>query len=482
MRVACVLITHLRAKVELRRQPHLAGESVLIVDRSQTRPLVVDRTPAAAGVAAGMTLEQARSRQAGGVVLEADAAAYRRVFRQLLSALQGVSDRVEAAELGTAYVGLDGLDAMYGGEARLVTTLLNAVPHYLKPRVGVGEGKFPALVAARLSRPLGAEQVPPDVAGFLAPYPVDLLPVAVAVRAELRRLGLGTLGDVAALQPALLVDRFGKEGWLAWNLAQGMDDRPLLPLKQEEAIVEHTALPFCSVSLELLLAAVDTLLRRAYAQPRMRGRYAGGAALQCVLQRAVPWEKDFHFKRGVGDWAAASRILRGQLEADHPRAPVAELTLALADLTGESGLQLGLFREVRPDRELRLAEAERQLQARMPGRPTLYRVVQVAPWHPAPELRAVQVPIDAGGAGGMKPLSLPAPASVRAGPEGQPAAVGLPGRGWSRVAGIQDQWCFDLWWQPEPLNRVYYRISREDGREDILFQDRTGGCWYRQGG
>ena len=39
-----MLITHLRAKVELGRQPHLAGEPVLIVDRSQTRPLVVDRT------------------------------------------------------------------------------------------------------------------------------------------------------------------------------------------------------------------------------------------------------------------------------------------------------------------------------------------------------------------------------------------------------------------------------------------------------
>ena len=128
MRVACVLITHLRAKVELRRQPHLAGEPVLIVDRSQTRPLVVDRSPAAAGVAAGMTLEQARSRQASGVVLAADEAAYRSVFRQLLSSLQGVGDRVEAAELGTAYVGLDGLEAMYGGEARLVNTLLNAAP------------------------------------------------------------------------------------------------------------------------------------------------------------------------------------------------------------------------------------------------------------------------------------------------------------------------------------------------------------------
>ena len=136
---------------------------------AETRPLVVDRSPAAAGVAAGMTLEQARSRQASGVVLEADEAAYRRVFRQLLVSLQGVSDRVEAAELGAAYVGLDGMEELYGGGARLVNTLLNAAAPYLKPRVGVGVGKFPALVAARLSRPPGRGASPPGCGRFSGP-------------------------------------------------------------------------------------------------------------------------------------------------------------------------------------------------------------------------------------------------------------------------------------------------------------------------
>ena len=125
MRVACVLVTHLRAthlraKVEMGRQPHLRDLAVMIVDRSKGRPLVVDRFPAAAGVAAGMTLEQALSRNADGPVLEADEAAYRRVFHQVLLSLQGVSDRVEGAGLGTAYVRLDGLEAMYGGEDPLV--------------------------------------------------------------------------------------------------------------------------------------------------------------------------------------------------------------------------------------------------------------------------------------------------------------------------------------------------------------------------
>ncbi len=96
MRVACVLVTHLRAKVEMCRHPHLEDSPVLIVDRdpSRARPVVVDRFQSASGVVAGMTLEQAVSRHANAVVLDADQPHYRRVFGQVLASLQGISDRV----------------------------------------------------------------------------------------------------------------------------------------------------------------------------------------------------------------------------------------------------------------------------------------------------------------------------------------------------------------------------------------------------
>ena len=479
MTIACLLVTHLRAKLEMQRQSHLRDRPVLIVDRSRSRPLIVDHFPAASGVAAGMTLEQALSRQTGGVVLEADEAAYRRAFHRILVSLQGVSDRVEEAELGTAYVSLDGLEAMYGGEARLVTTLLNAVSQNLAPRAGVGEAKFPAYVAARTCDPPGTTRVPPDVAGFLAPQPVDLLPISARLRAEMHRFGLLTLGDVAAMKVEALTDRFGPEGRRAWELAQGIDDSPVVPLKHEESVVEHAPLPFSSASLDLLLTAVDTLLRRAYTQPRMRGRYAGGAALECVLYRAQPWHKDFRFRQPMGDWQGASRIIRRQLEAAHPQSPVEEAILALSNLTGESGMQLSLPSDLRGDRERRLAEAERQLQARTGGKPALYRVVPVAPWHPAPEMRAMQVPFYSAGGEGMKPLSLPSPVAVREGPEGEPAAVRL-GERWQRIAKIEDRWCFDLWWMPQPLGRTYYRVAREDGGEVTLFRDQRENRWFRQ--
>ena len=71
-----------------------------------------------------MAVEEALSRQGDGIVLEADEAAYQWEFHRTLQSLQGVSDRVEGemlrqAQQGTAYVGLNGLEALYGGEARL---------------------------------------------------------------------------------------------------------------------------------------------------------------------------------------------------------------------------------------------------------------------------------------------------------------------------------------------------------------------------
>ena len=479
MRVACIVITHLRAKVEMRRQPHLAEKPVVIVDRSQGRPTVADHFPAATGVAAGMTLEQALSLHAGALTIDADEPAYRKAFQQAITALQSISDRVEDAGLGAAYVRLDGLQEMYRGEARLVCALVDALPAYLRPRMGVAGAKFPAFVAALGSSPGGAAQVPPDVAAFLAPNTVDLLPLSPEDRLRMHRFGLHTMGDVAAMHPDAFTAQFGAEGRRAWDLCRGIDDDPVVPLPCEESVTEHTALPFASTSVELLLTAVDTLLRRAYSRPQMRGRYAGRAELACALDRTPPWERPVNFKQAVGNWEQASFLMRRQLEAGLPEAPVEEMTLALSNITGEAGVQSGLFHDVKRDRRERLLEAERQVQTRTNGAQGLYRVVDVAPWHPAPEMRAVQVPIDPAGRDGMKPLAAPVSVAVKEGPDREPTAVRL-GRQWHTLGGVEDRWSFDLWWMPQPVRRTYYRVSREGGGQLILFRDQHGACWYQQ--
>ena len=194
---------------------------------------------------------------------------------------------------------------MYGGEARLVNALLNSAPQDLAPRVGVAHAKFPALVAAMSSTPLGATRVPADAASFLAPHSIDLLPVDATVKVAMHRFGLHAMGDVAAMALDTLVDQFGLTGKAAWNLCQGVDDSPLAPMKHEESVVERISLPFSSNSLEFLLAAVDNLLKRAYSRPRDAGqvRRQGRPAVRPLrdgrLGEGRPLQAE-HWKSGAG--------------------------------------------------------------------------------------------------------------------------------------------------------------------------------------
>ena len=400
MRVACVLVTHLRAKVEMYRHPHLKDVPVVIVDRGNlrwTRPLVVDRFPKASGVRAGMTLEEAVSRHSNAVVLDADEPYYRRVFGQMLSALQGVSDRVEGADLGTAYVRIDGLEGLYGGEARVVSALLNAAPAYLSPRVGVADAKFPAFVAAWTCGAHGAFRVPEDVGTFLAPHSIDLLPISEQLKRELHRFGLHTMGAVASMSQYMLADRFGPEGQRAWLLCNGLDDSYVVPLAFQESVVEHTSLPFHSSSMDALFVAVDTLLKRAYSRPDVRGRYAGAADILCEASGWPSWEKGVRFRQPIGAWERASFAIRSRLEIDHPHNPVEDVTAHTVRLHRRVRDADGAAEGCTTTDTGGLVETDRRLQALMGGRHALYRVAEVAPWHPAPEMRALQIPIDPSG-------------------------------------------------------------------------------------
>lgn len=541
MRVACVLITHLRAKAEMRRegegeseergerseegedtfgcsssaspgsdsgveeaceQDCAGGEAVhlqkaeqkpstLIVARGGVgggAPVVVDYFPGAAGVKVGMTLEQAVSYLEETVVLNADEPYYRQVFGEVIRALQGVSDRVEGAELGTAYVRLDGLEALYGGEAQAVQALLAAVPADLTPRIGVADAKFPAFVAARMRKP-GVSQAPEDVRGFLARYSVELLPVEADVKSKLHRFGLYRMGEVAAMEEHLLAAQFGREGSRLWALCNGIDDSPVVPTAFEESIVEEISLPFNSTSIELLLVAVDTLLRRGYARPERRGRVVGAAALQGRARGLPPWALSVAFKEPVGRWENAAALVRNRLELEPPEIPVEDVTLTLSDFRGGTGMQMGLFEDVKETAGRRLMEMEKRLQVRMNGNHVLHRIAEVAPWHPAPEMRALQIPIDPAKRDDIKPLHAPAEVAVREGSGGEPAAVQL-GKRWRRVARVADRWTFDLWWLAQPITRAYFRVGlagkgQADGNGDgqvTLFRDERDGLWYRQNG
>ena len=152
MKTACVLITHLPAKAELRRRADLRDRPVIITAQTgRDGPLVLDVSPRVTGVAVGMPLQEALSRCKSATLLEANEPHYRVVFDRIVRSLSRRSPVVEKGELGCAYVDVTGLEAMYGGESRVISALLNAVPAEFNPSLGLARTKFPAYVAAVMS-------------------------------------------------------------------------------------------------------------------------------------------------------------------------------------------------------------------------------------------------------------------------------------------------------------------------------------------
>ena len=176
-----------------------------------------------------------------------------RGFDQVLTAVTAFCPAVEAVEPGVCAFGTRGPARYFGGETALAGRITAAVADLgVESRAGVADGLFAAHLAARGGRPVLV--IPPGrTPEFLARQPVSVLAGQDAagnlagqgaagnlagrdaagdlagqdLAALLSRLGLHTLGDLAALPPDDVASRFGAAGETAHRLARGLGSRPL---------------------------------------------------------------------------------------------------------------------------------------------------------------------------------------------------------------------------------------------------------------
>ncbi|MEW6155720.1 MAG: DNA polymerase Y family protein, partial [Actinomycetota bacterium] len=207
-----------------------AGPPLAVVEANV---VVACSEPARAeGVQRGLRRRQAEARCPGLVVVAPDQGGEARAFEPVVAAVSEMVPRVEVVRPGVCAFAARGPSRYFGGDralADLVTSRVDGVvaaaglaePPYC--RVGVADGHFAAERAAR-----GAVVVPPGRApAFLAPFPVSTLGDP-ALADLLGRLGVRSLGDLAALPARAVLARFGRPGAAAHRLARGLDERPLV--------------------------------------------------------------------------------------------------------------------------------------------------------------------------------------------------------------------------------------------------------------
>jgi len=390
MRLLCVLLPHFALNCEVLRHPAIKGRSAVVTCASGSQKLVLDYSPGLAGLQPGMPLQQALARQGEAELLQADVPYYRSIFNEILDALEEKSPLVEGADLGQVYIGVDGLQLIYHSDDSLVNAIRGAIPGTFAPQMGIAEGKFPAYLAARCSPPGGYRILTGDIAAFLKDLSCDVLPVSLKSKRKLHDFGLNTLGQVAALPPGPVQSQFGPEGKRIWELARGYDDTPLHPRFTEEIIEESTVLPSVTVSLQAILATVETLLSRAFARDVLKGRGISRITLWTRSWDSEHWERTIPFKEPATDMVNVISRIKQVLESFPQPGPVEQVGLKLTRLGYRLGRQKSLFSEVRAKDHL--LDDVQQLELRLGG-PQVFRIKEVEPWSRIPERRYALTPL-----------------------------------------------------------------------------------------
>jgi len=385
MKIACLLITHLAMKSEFTRHPELLNKPVIITQSHGSQQIVLDRSPEVHGITEGMSTQEALSRCRSATLVEADHSYYEATFNAVIEAIEQRSPTVEKGPLGCAYIRIDGLEMMYGGEARLITSLMQAIPTNFNPRIGLASSKFPSYMAAISTKGGQATKVPNNIADFLKGFSIDLLPLSWNDKMRLHDFSIHTLGHLSDLSVSTVQAQFGSLGKVAWELSQGIDTSPLISNPKEELVQEALTFPSPVITQEAILAAVEILIMRAFLRPEVRGRNIRGITLKSNVVRHPPWQKKFAFKETTRNMQKAYRIIKSTFENIKMPGPLEDITLSLSGLSGESGIQTSLFTDIRKRSQLR--EMMKHLESQLGHKPPIYQVKDIEPWSRTPERR-----------------------------------------------------------------------------------------------
>jgi nucleotidyltransferase/DNA polymerase involved in DNA repair len=372
------------------RDALMAGPAALAPEPG--REQLVGEVSAAAeafGVHPGMRLGEALSRCPGLALVPPDPVAVNDGWEEVLGRLESVGAAVEPGAPGLACFDARGLRRLHGGSLDGVVAATRAALR--RPaRIGAGPSRFCALAGASRARARRAEIV--AGARELAGEPVALLrhcSETAHLPTVLERLGLSTLGELAALPAAVVADRFGPSGLRARDLSLGRDT-PLRPRDPSERVEESLTLPE-SASGPQLERALSLLIDRLLARSDRRGRTIRAAVVSAVLVEGGTWRERVVFREATSDAARMRLALTGRL-ATMP-APAEALRLAVDRFGPPPGASGALFSDGDAQRLARLREAIRQARAAA-GPDAALRVLETDPSSRVPERRAVLTPYE----------------------------------------------------------------------------------------
>lgn len=271
------------AAIEMRDNPRLAGIPLAVGGSADRRGVIAtcNYEARAFGVRSAMSSHHALKLCPDLAIVKPRMDAYKEASREIHAIFRDYTELIEPLSLDEAYLDVSESIRFSGSATRIAQDIRRRVSSQLHITVsaGVAPNKFLAKIASDWKKPNGLFVITPDqVAEFVTGLPVSKLHGVGKVTADkLARLGIVSCADLAGWQKLALVREFGSFGERLWNLARGIDERPVQNDSRRQSVsVENTYdtdLPDLASCLAKLPELMESLEKRV---ARLDGHYRPG--------------------------------------------------------------------------------------------------------------------------------------------------------------------------------------------------------------
>ena len=267
--------------VEERDNPDLKGKAFAVGGKAERRGVIATCSYAArkAGVRSAMASYRAVRECPQLIIIKPRFEAYKEASRQMHDIFQNYSSLIEPLSLDEAFLDVTDSRNCRGSATLMAREIMQTVRDQVGITVSVGAApnKFLAKVASDWNKPNGLCVIPPEkVQDFVFELPVEKIHGVGKVTAEkLHSKGIMTCGMLRQYSRLELSRWFGSFGERLWDLARGIDDRPVETGRRRKSLsVEHTYdadLPDEAAILEKVGALLEDLEQRF---KKISGEYA----------------------------------------------------------------------------------------------------------------------------------------------------------------------------------------------------------------
>jgi DNA polymerase-4 len=257
------------ASVEQRDNPSLRGKPVAVGGQPHTRGVVAAASyeARAFGVRSAMSMAKAVKLCPSLVIVPPDFSRYKTASTTIFNIYREVTPLVEPLSLDEAY--LDVTENSWNEP--LATTVAKRLKERIRDRTGLtasagaAPNKFLAKIASGWKKPDGLTVIAPDrIEPFLQTLPVDALwGVGPVTAKKLRARGIDRLVDVRAFDAGALREAVGKMAdWLK-QLADGIDDRPVVAYRETKSSGSENTYPEDLTDIDTIRAQIAEMARHA---------------------------------------------------------------------------------------------------------------------------------------------------------------------------------------------------------------------------